>query len=282
MSNYDGALLGYRNRRQQAKEDGETIDDTGYGLSFAEPAALLTHTAQVGREPRHVEGNPWRPHEYSPFPARALSTVSQASDGERTEMLKLPLLTTEESDGTIGRGFGYLIGLFQVLMDQLQESRQEQEDLYPRRKSQMQLILGMVDEQFVSQDTLPRYPNDHEIFYSVKQAAKSAASMRDSYPSGVASISRASRPSEMGPPHTSSDYDRSDHYSSQQYSHGNIASTTHQDEYGSQGQEANHYPPTMNSRAPSQNELVVNSRSFTWEPGEDDHVFDFLMEQHSN
>lgn len=271
MSNYDGALLGYRQRMQQAKEDETTIDDSGYGLSYAEPAALLTHTAaQIGREPSHETGDPW--------PARAMSTVSQTSDGERAEMLQLPLLTTEESDGKIGRGFGYLVGLFQVLMEQLQESRQEQDDLYPLRKSQMQLILGTVDEQFVSHDTLPRYHDDHEIFHSVKQAAKSAASMRDSDPSQL-----ASRPSEMGPPHTSSDYyDRSHHYYSQQYSHGNIASTNHQDEYGDQGQGANHYPPTMNSRAPSQNELVINSRSFTWEPGEDDHVFDFLMEQHSN
>ena len=277
MSNYDGALLGYRQRMQQAKEVGTTIDDSGYGLSYAEPAALLTHTAQVGREPSHEEGHSWT-HEYSPSPGRAMSTVSQTSDGERTEMLHLPLLTTEESDGKIGRGFGYLVGLFQVLMDQLDESRHEQEDLYPRRKSQMQLILGMVDEQFVSQDRLPRYHDDHEIFYSVKQAAKSAASMRDSDPSQV-----ASRPSEMGPPppHTSSGYyDRSHHYYSQQYSHGNIASTNHQHEYSSQDQEANHNPQNVNSRAPSQNQLATTS--FTWEPGEDDNVFDFLMEQHSN
>lgn len=268
MSNYDGALLGYRQRMQQAKEDGTTIDDSGYGLSYAEPAALLTHTAQVGREHSHETGDPW--------PARAMSTVSQTSDGERAEMLQLPLLTTEESDGKIGRGFGYMVGLFQILMEQLQESRQEQDDLYSCRKSQMQLILGMVDEQFVSQDTLHRYHDNHEIFHSVKQAAKSAASMRDSDPSQV-----ASHPSEMGPPHTSSGYyDRSHHYYSQQYSHGNVASSNHQDEYGGQVQGANHYPPTMNSGAPSQNELATTS--FTWEPGEDDHVFDFLMEQHSN
>jgi hypothetical protein len=199
-------------------------------------------------------------------------------------MLRLPLLTAEERDGTIGRGFGYLVGMNRVLIEQLEESRQEQNDLDARRKNQMQLILGMVDEQFVSQDILPRYPDDHEIFHSVKQAAKSAASMRDSDPSEVAvtSISHASLPSEMGPPLTSSTdyYDRSHHYYSQQYSHGNIASTNHQHEYGSQDQGANHYPQNVNSRDPSQNQLATTS--FTWEPGEDDNVFDFLMEQHSN
>lgn len=213
MINYDSALEGYQKRAEQAKEDGceegLIIDDSGAGLSYGEAAALLTHTAL--NEPPCQEEE-MDEEEVSPVVERgknrnpAISNASQVSDGEGAGILQLPLLTAQENDSLIGRGFGYIVGIYQNYCEQLEEIRRQE---------------ALVKQESQSQ----HHQYDHHSFHSVEQAAETAASMHDSDPymhQVAASIPHASHPSLMNSP-------AKHQYSSPQLSQGNIAG---QDEYG--------------------------------------------------
>ena len=240
MTNYDSALEGYQKRAEQAKEDGceegLIIDDSGAGLSYGEAAALLTHTAL--NEPPCQEEE-MEEEEVNPVVERgrnrnpAISNASQVSDGEGAGVLQLPLLTAQENDSLIGRGFGYIVGLYQNYCEQLEESRRQ--------------------EALLKQEIQSRHHQyDHHTFHSVEQAAETAASMHDSDPymhQVAASIPHASHTSLMDSPAL---YDGKHQYSSPQHSQGNIAG---QDEYGNPIQVGGDY---YSGGTQSQNQLAYS------------------------
>ena len=242
MTSYDSALEGYQKRALQAKEDGceegLIIDDSGAGLSYGEAAALLTHTAL--NDPPCQEEEMDDEEEVSPVVERgrnrnpAISNASQVSEGDGAGVLHLPLLTAQENDSLIGRGFGYIVGLYQIYCEQLEESRRQE-------------ALSKQEIQSRSQQY------DHHSFHSVEQAAENAASMHASDPymhQVAASIPHASHPSLMDSP---AFYDGKHQYSPPQHSQGNIAS---QDEYGNPIQGGDGYYSGGGSQ--SQNQLAYS------------------------
>jgi hypothetical protein len=235
MQNYDCALEGYQKRMQQSQAGGEggNNDEQGTNLSCGEAAALCTYAALTDRTLSVESLSRAGSRGSSPAPAGAapISSGSEVSaDGEGVGTLQLPLLTTQEKDGPIGQAFGYLVGLYQALSQQLEESRHEQGGSVSSHKSQAHTHHQHATEQSASQD---------EILHTVKQAAATAASMRDSDPfiyEVAASIPHASHSILMGselagqssssPGQTSVYHQQQQHYSSpnnQRYSQGNTA-----------------------------------------------------------
>jgi hypothetical protein len=104
------------------------------------------------------------------------SVVSQTSQLSRSLMmdassnldcagvLPLPLLTTDEKDGPIGQGFGYLVGLHQALSQQLDETRKQHQDMSSlNEQSRPQAHLQPVLRQHFGMGGSASDPSGHEI-----------------------------------------------------------------------------------------------------------------------
>ena len=268
MQNYDCALEGYQTRMGQSLADGEeeNTEEQGTSLSCGEAAALCTYATLTERT-LSVES--------------LLTPISSASrrvsvDGVGVGTLQLPLLNTQEKDGPIGQAFGYLVGLYQALSQQLESSRQEQGESESSPKSQVHTHHQHATEKSVSQDQ-PRHQSYHQIFHTVNQAAATAASLRDSDPyiHEVAAlipheshlmVSQPAGQSPTSPGYTGVYHQQQYHYSSpihqQYFQHSqrqyNVPSTSQNGEYARQGQGVQHpkelqqHPQYANGAAPAQ------------------------------
>ncbi len=245
MQNYDCALEGYQKRMEQSLSDGEekNTEEQGTSLSCGEAAALCTYATLTERTLSVESLSRVGSRGSSPAPA-AVAPISSAShvsaDGEGVGTLQLPLLTTQEKDGPMGQAFGYLVGLYQALFQQLEESRQERGESVSSPKSQAHTHHQDVPEQSLSQYQ-PRHQVDHQILHTVKQAAATAASMRDSDPlihevaaliphASHLMVSQPASQSPTSPGYTGGYHQQKQHYSSlihQQYSQGNASSSQH-------------------------------------------------------
>jgi hypothetical protein len=283
MQNYDCALEGYQTRVGQSLADGEeeNTEEQGTSLSCGEAAALctfatLTERALSVESLSRAESRGSSPALVAAAPISSASHVS--ADGEGVGTLQLPLLTTQEKDGPIGQAFGYLVGLYQVLSQQLEGSRQEQGESKSSPKSQVQTHHQHATEQSVSQDQ-PRPQVDHQILHTVNQAAATAASMRDSDPyihevaaliphASHLMVSQPAGQSPTSPGYTGVYHQQQHHYSSpihQQYSQHsqrqyNVSSTSQKGEYARQGQGVQHpkqlqqHPQSAYGAAPARNQ----------------------------
>lgn len=109
MTSYENSLQGYKNQSGEEFDDDDSDNDRG-GLTCGEAAAFCTHVVSSQRGSGSYESSTSR--RSSPVPM---------NDSGGT--LHLPMLSTEERDGPIGRSFDCLMGLFQSLSQQLEASR---------------------------------------------------------------------------------------------------------------------------------------------------------------
>mmetsp|Transcript_3018 Transcript_3018/g.6439 ORF Transcript_3018/g.6439 Transcript_3018/m.6439 type:complete len:1543 (+) Transcript_3018:112-4740(+) len=152
MASYDSALAGFQKRQQQKEEEGGedanvdlSIAESRGGLSCGEAAALCTHAmmnerAGIGDDSVAVpvesqeKESPQRhasvaarssssPENSGPDVCSTQSVEGLVTEAEGVPTLHLPLLTAEERDSPIGQSFGYLVGMFQTLSQQLELNR---------------------------------------------------------------------------------------------------------------------------------------------------------------
>jgi hypothetical protein len=115
MESYDSCLDEYQNEHSH-HEKIRQVPPKACGMT----AAFLTHTAILHDSSLFASENTRR--------SRSV-TMDASSNLDSAEILPLPLLTTDEKDGPIGQGFGYLVGLHQALSQQLDETRKRHQEM---------------------------------------------------------------------------------------------------------------------------------------------------------
>ena len=155
MESYDACLDEYRNVHSQHHDKMLRQEPPkACGMN----AAFLTHTAIL--HDNNVIDTSRR--------SRSL-TMDASSNLDRAGILTLPLLTTDEKDGPIGQGFGYLVGLHQALSQQLEETRKRHQDMssfndQSRPHAHLQPVSRPHFGMGVSQDpSITSDPTGHEI-----------------------------------------------------------------------------------------------------------------------
>ena len=199
MASYDSALEGFQRRQQQQHQSPqggqEDAENSGHSFSGGEAAALCTHSSFADRINGSDGGSVSPVSSVRSIPVTGIaptSSVSQLSQLATTEAdgvgtLHMPLLTTQEKDGHIGQSFGYLVGLYQALSRQLEESRRQggiNTDHVPSTQvsssSQNQTVVAHQrhEPQPLSQHQPPQQHVYHQRMQpTVEQAVATAASM---------------------------------------------------------------------------------------------------------
>ena len=191
MTSYDRA----RSSKQQLQHHGEHEDAEDTILSCGEAAALCTHASLAEKRFSNSSGNSSREESRrsSPAPVVAMAPISSASqvssDGDGVGTVHMPLLTTQEKDGPIGQAFGYLVGMFQALSQQLEDSRRQKEGGI----TQVRQVVSrhqQYEPQHVSHHplSLSQYPPPTQPTTVVEQAAATAASMQESVDPSIREI----------------------------------------------------------------------------------------------
>lgn len=156
MESYDACLDEYQNTHSQHPDKmlrQEPPKACGMTAAFLTHTAILNDSSAVSQTSQH---------------SRSL-TMDASRNLDRAGILPLPLLTTDEKDGPIGQGFGYLVGLHQALSQQLDESRKRHLDIkFFNEQSRPQAHLQPVPRQHFgmggSRDaSIASDPSGHEI-----------------------------------------------------------------------------------------------------------------------
>jgi len=198
MASYDSALERFQRRQQeqnQAPQGGqEDVENSGHSVSGGEAAALCTHASFAERIHASDGGSVSLVSSVRSTPVTGIaptSSVSQLSqlatrEADGVGTLHMPLLTTEEKDGHIGQSFGYLVGLYQSLSRQLEESRRQggaNTDHVPSTQvSSYQSQTVAAHQQHEPQPLSQYQPPQQHVYHqrmqpNVEQAVATAASM---------------------------------------------------------------------------------------------------------
>ena len=116
MESYDACLDEYQNGHSQYHDKmlrQAPPKACGMTAAYLTHKAILNDSSVVSQTSQHP---------------RSLM-MDASSNLDRAGVLPLPLLTTDEKDGPIGQGFGYLVGLHQALSQQLDETRKRHQDM---------------------------------------------------------------------------------------------------------------------------------------------------------
>ncbi|KAL7551953.1 hypothetical protein ACHAWF_015878, partial [Thalassiosira exigua] len=193
MASYDSALEEFRKRQQQMQPGEQEDSDTGGSFSCGEAAALCTHAtisdARIGGSGSSSREESQRS---TPIAVPGPTSISnQNSEGAAVGALHMPLLTAQEKDGPLGQAFGHLIGVFQSLVQQLEDSRRYgygYSDRTPSTRGQTSVRQAHHEPEPLSHQ--PQHHPPHQQVYNhsiqpvtVEQTAANTASVHSSEPS---------------------------------------------------------------------------------------------------
>ncbi|KAL7534499.1 hypothetical protein ACHAXR_007624, partial [Thalassiosira sp. AJA248-18] len=201
MTSYDCALDGFQKRQQQQGEQEDAGEASiGHSFSCGEAAALCTHASIAESRHSNSQGSSMEGSRRSspvqmgvaPPPISSASQVS--SEGEGVGTLHMPLLTTQEKEGPIGQAFGCLVGMFQSLSQQLEDSRQQpgtgggQQHVHSStqvvQSSQSQAVAQHQHEPHQQMSQQHHVHQQQQVYHqTVEQAAATAASLHANDPS---------------------------------------------------------------------------------------------------